>query len=830
MQRRNDSDQRGYGLGFEIRILLARANLLLEGVWREGRLFFCVIGLFIGLSLLNLWSVVPSWLHILSLVLFAVAAIYGLYRAVRNFRLPDRARALAYLERRNTLAHRPLRSLGARSEAEATRDSSSGRLWRLYQRSLRRHVNGLKVGLPSLDMGAGDGYGVRALVILLLVAAGIIAGPRAGERLYAALTPGIGSPAAPADVTAWITPPAYTGQAPILLPVTGEDKGTPKTFVVPTNSNFIAHIFGGGSGIPVLVTDDLRQDFIAVDGRNFQIETDFDSSRNVKIEKEGETVANWQVTVIPDEAPTVELISEPEVTERSAFRLQYRAADDYGVIRIGGEISRENTDEIMDIALPTPGRGSKQVVSKSYHDLTAHPWAGLPVTLRLYAEDQTGQRGYSDAHNFTLPERTFTHPVAKVLIEQRKYLATDAEGNRNNAALVLDTLAGLPESYSHDTTVMLSLTAARAILRNGTGQKSIDEASDILWETALRLENGSLSLAEAALRAAQEALMEALNRDASDEEIARLVDELRKAMENFLSALAEQQPMDNQPPIDPNSRDQIVRSQDLQQMLDRIEQFARGGAKDAARELLSQLQDMMENLQTARPQAPSDGQQAQQEMLNELGEMMRRQQELLDQTFREQQGQRLQPNQPGQPGQQGQQPQNGQPGQQPGQQGNMQGLAEQQEALRRMLGDLMGRLGEQGDIPDALGRAERSMNEARRALEQGQGRPAIEQEGNALENLRQGSQDLAEQIAESGEGQGPQQAGQGQPGEGRDPLGRSIEEEGSQGNVSDSATMRGETEAFSKSRDIRNELQRRLSDPARPVIEKDYLRRLLDIF
>jgi hypothetical protein len=217
-------------------------------------------------------------------------------------------------------------------------------------------------------------------------------------------------------------------------------------------------------------------------------------------------------------------------------------------------------------------------------------------------------------------------------------------------------------------------------------------------------------------------------------------------------------------------------------------------------------------------------------MLNELGEMMRRQQELLDQTFREQQGQRLQPNQPGQPGQQGQQPQNGQPGQQPGQQGNMQGLAEQQEALRRMLGDLMGRLGEQGDIPDALGRAERSMNEARRALEQGQGRPAIEQEGNALENLRQGSQDLAEQIAESGEGQGPQQAGQGQPGEGRDPLGRSIEEEGSQGNVSDSATMRGETEAFSKSRDIRNELQRRLSDPARPVIEKDYLRRLLDIF
>src|SRR5690606_14533184 len=114
--------------------------------------------------------------------------------------------------------------------------------------------------------------------------------------------------------------------------------------------------------------------------------------------------------------PTVELMAEPDVTERSAFRLQYRAADDYGVLRIGGEVTRENTDEKIDLTLPTPGRGSKQVTSRSYHDLTAHPWAGLPVTLTLYAEDQLGQRGVSAPHSFVLPERTFTHPVAKVLI------------------------------------------------------------------------------------------------------------------------------------------------------------------------------------------------------------------------------------------------------------------------------------------------------------------------------------------------------------------------------------------------------------------------------
>ena len=42
--------------------------------------------------------------------------------------------------------------------------------------------------------------------------------------------------------------------------------------------------------------------------------------------------------------------------------------------------------------------------------------------------------------------------------------------------------------------------------------------------------------------------------------------------------------------------------------------------------------------------------------------------------------------------------------------------------------------------------------------------------------------------------------------------------------------MRGEADSFNKSRSIRDEVQRRLSDPARSMLERDYLKRLLDIF
>ena len=36
-------------------------------------------------------------------------------------------------------------------------------------------------------------------------------------------------------------------------------------------------------------------------------------------------------------------------------------------------------------------------------------------------------------------------------------------------------------------------------------------------------------------------------------------------------------------------------------MIDRLEQMARSGAKDAARRMLQELQSMLENLQMARP-------------------------------------------------------------------------------------------------------------------------------------------------------------------------------------------------------------------------------------
>jgi hypothetical protein len=184
------------------------------------------------------------------------------------------------------------------------------------------------------------------------------------------------------------------------------------------------------------------------------------------------------------------------------------------------------------------------------------------------------------------------------------------------------------------------------------------------------------------------------------------------------------------------------------------------------------------------------------------------------------------------PGQQGQQGQRGQ-GQRQGQQG--QGPAEQQEAIRRQLGELMREFGNMmGNIPGELGEAEQQMRNSSRALGDGNPRGAVPPQQNALENLRNGMQAMRQQMQQQMQGQ-QRGRGQGQgrfgfqPPRDRDPLGRS------QGDDGQGALDRGDVEIPSegqlqRAREILDELRRRAGERDRPELEQEYIRRLLERF
>ena len=153
----------------------------------------------------------------------------------------------------------------------------------------------------------------------------------------------------------------------------------------------------------------------------------------------------------------------------------------------------------------------------------------------------------------TLPERSFRHPVARAIIDQRKELARDPRLGRGSRR---DPRGSEPAARRCSaTTRVVYLGAARgaaAAARAITARTRLPGVSQLLWDTALRIEDGNMSLAERDLRRLQQKLQEALAKGAPDEEIERLMQELREALDRYLQALAEE--MRQQPPSRRSSR------------------------------------------------------------------------------------------------------------------------------------------------------------------------------------------------------------------------------------------------------------------------------------
>ena len=247
------------------------------------------------------------------------------------------------------------------------------------------------------------------------------------------------------------------------------------------------------------------------------------------------------------------------------------------------------------LALPADSHGEGD--TRTTVDLTQHPWAGARVKLTLVARDEAEQEGRSETIDFTLPQRPFTKPLARALVEQRRTLILDPD-DRRRVQTALDALLIAPDRYTPEWGVFLGLRTAAERLRKAKGDADLVEVADWLWAMALQIEDGGLSDAERELRAAQERLREALDRNADPEEINRLTQELRQAMDRFLREFAERMERDRQQGQNDPTRqaDRTITQDDLNRMLNQMEEAMRRGDVAEAQRLLDQLRNILENL------------------------------------------------------------------------------------------------------------------------------------------------------------------------------------------------------------------------------------------
>ena len=812
-----------------------------ERSWPYLARFLTVAGLFLVLSWAGLWLVLPFVARAIGLGLFAVLALAAL-SPLFHFRWPSRQEALTRLDRGTGIRHRPATTL---TDTLTTQDPVAVALWQAQRERTLASIKRIRAGLPSPRLPIHDPWALRGLIVVLMIATYIAAGDERNVRVAAAFDWNGVFAADSVRVDAWVTPPVYTGRPPIILSAANKEAALPLSgpLSVPAGSTLIVRSSGGS--LDVVVGGGVAEAAPAEQAPKGTSEKHFtitgDGTAHVRAPS---SQPQWRFSALADRPPTIVLAKDPERQARGSLQLSYKIEDDYGVTEARAQIAPRNKAadgaEVRPLFDPPqfplvlPNVRTRNGVGQTVKDLSEDPYAGADVTLTLTAKDQAGNEGRSEPFDMRLPERLFTKPLARSLVEQRRTLALNA----NQRQQVIDGLQALliaPELFMADQTGhYLGLRTAARELEAAHSDDALRGVVASLWALAVTIEDGDITDVDKALRAAQEALKEALERGASDEEIKKLTQDLRAALDKFLRQLAEQ--LRNNPqalarPLDPNAK--VMRQQDLNNMIDRLERLSRSGDKAAAQQLLDQLQQMLEGLQLAQPgQSGDDMEQA----LNELGDMIRKQQQLRDKTFKQGQDSRRDR-------QRGKQGDQGMSDLQQDQQGLRDRLKKLQEELakRGMSPGQRGQQGQKGPQPgqggdpqagdddDGLDTADNAMGDASGKLGENNADGAVDSQGKALDALRKGAQSLAEAMAQQdGEGQGnsPGTRAGRQQGDGRssDPLGRPLHGK----DLGDDLTVKipGEIDV-QRVRRILEELRRRLADPQRPQIELDYLERLL---
>ena len=725
---------------------------------------------------LGLWGKLAFWL--------IGFGLFGYFiRGLNLVRWPSRDQALQRIEGEAGLPAYGLRGL------EDDLASGDVNLWAAYQDHLKKNVPSLPWLSYRPEFARQDPIALRnGFAIALIAIIGLQGMP--SWRDWQESLPGIHLPVVQID--GWIAPPDYIQSPPILL-AKGE-VFTEKPIQAPTGSKIILQVDDPHARLYY------RGELMKLPGASIM------QSGDLVLVSRWHELARWQVNVTPDLEPEVGFNGEIKFNPDGSIRLPYQIADDYGVALL--DLTMSLSDQQVDgegilgfgpflappphlkISIPGDGKKASAVIDAN---LTRHPWAGLYVEARLLARDGAGQSALSKPLRFLLPERPFNRLVARALIEQRRWLLRDPS-NQPRVVAALDAMSRFPDQNLSSSANWLELRAITRKLYRAQDELSVFHAAEDLWNFALRLDQGINPDARAALEKARDELKAALQNKASEDLISQKLANLQKAIQDYLRAMADAARRGELPDQrQSNSQSRQISPQDLNNMLQELGKMAREGELQAAEDALAALDQLLQNLQMQMGEdagSGSQGNQAQQgqaQALKKLRELQAQQQKLMDETYRSSADQGDQ----------------------------LQGYSQEQQDIKSKLQKLIDEFANQGfAVPDGLNQAMPPMQDAQRALDLADRRVAVENQGRALELMRQAQQSLMQSMT----GQvGPQAAG------GKDPLNR---DRGSVDQGLDREYLQGQG-ARKMARDILDELRRKRGLPGLNQVEEDYLDRLM---
>lgn len=800
----------GLGISYRIAFLLTFAAVMAERLWNAFWPVISLVFVFAALALTGILFAFGNEGHLSITTIFLATVLFLIFKRAREFRFPTAASIDRRIEEVNGLTHRPLEAVrdrpvdGTKGEARA--------LWEKYIAELRQKISGLSPASPQSRVASEDRFSLRHGAMLVLLIGLAVAGEKTFSRLQQALQPPL-----PAFVVAekslgldaWIVPPEYTGKPTVFLirSAEGIKLGEQEPVTVPANS-IIKVRLSGKSAPPRIFWHKQRMNVEHAADKSFIADIAAEKSGVLVIKQGLRTVGTWRIGVMQDAPPQIKL----EVigkTAQASTKIGFSAADDYGITRLTatvipeGALAEKAKGRNLVIDIPPPPENGL-----FYHveDLSSHIYAGMQVGIRLTAHDAAGNETITETQTTVLPERKFQSAAARAIITERKRLFWFDNGlTRRMTGDALAAIANEPQIYKGDIVVFLSLVSAVRRLGYDGDAESVESIINLLWDVALKIEDGGLSLAARELREALQQLSERLkDKNASDAEIRDLADAAQEKMIAYMQALASelQQRMTEgkrTPDMPPEIAERLMQRIDMSEIMRQLEDIAKGGDREQMQKMAEFMQRALDNIDSQDMQAMQEQQQKAMEGLKELSEIIEQQQKLMDETGKKKPSEQCQ------------------------------GLAENQEALRGKLGNAARNIGEMmPDIPEQLSKADQAMKEAQELLSANKPQEAKKKQQEALDALQQGMDDAISEMASRMQqmilsfGAMPSGAGFG---EGYDPLGREdgTQQQGGDVKLPDEAERR-------RVQEIIKELRGRSNEFDRPKVEREYIDRLLEMF
>ncbi|HRK41607.1 MAG TPA: DUF4175 domain-containing protein [Gemmobacter sp.] len=772
-------------------------------------------------------DVLPLEAAWVGLVAIALGTLWALISGFRRFRRPTRAEALARLD-----ASLPGQPLSALSDdlAIGSSDPAALAVWQAHRARMANRAATARPVRPMLDLAPRDPFGLRFLALTALIMALMF-----GSIWRVASITGLGANPAEAMMNgpsweAWAQPPLHTGKPALYL-----NDMPAGALELPRGTRVQVRLYGVVGALTLTETVSAA----TTPPPASDLAQNFDVLQDGAIAINGPGGREWQVVALKDRAPSITTDGKITRERDGKMKLPFAAEDDFAIASGTATITLDMTaidrryglaiepeprpDLLLDLPLPISGNRAR-FEDALIEDVSEHAFANLPVQIRLEVKDAQGQTGSTAPLLVTLPGKRFFDPLAAAIIELRRDLLWN-RANAPRAAQIFKAVTHLPDDLTRDEKTFARLKSAITKLekaKTALSPEMRDALAKELWEIALLVEEGDLASARERLARAQERLNEAIRNGADPAEIQTLMDELRAATDDYMRLLAQE--MERNPDgAEANAGEQMqITGDQIQEMMDEIQRLMEEGKMAEAAQAMAMLQQLLQNLQMTEGGGGQGGLQV--PGMKGLQETLRDQQSLSDDAFRD-----LQQGAPGERSDESE----GQGGDQ--EQGE-ESLADRQKQLRDRLdglnqGPLPGAGTQRGaDGRDALSEAERRMQEAERALREGDLSGALDRQAEAMDAMRDGMRALGEAQAEA-----DRRDAEGSDGErlaeretSRDPLGREPGENGRRIG-SDRNLLQGQ-DVERRAQDLLDEIRRRSGEQNRSESERDYLKRLLDLF